>query len=115
MLPEAAIAQGFRRVRYSYHRDFFELLGYPKIAGHFADIWKLCEPHMKDDPHEALVNGREPAYWLPFLEHPNVRSRFLSYVANVIEWEAEGDEKRGRIVLAAKLHEAVREIRLAAG
>ena len=114
VLSEATIAQGFHRVRYSYHRDFFELLGYPKIAAHFADIWELCEPHMADDPHEALVNGREPSYWVPFLEHPRVRSQFLSYISDVLEGEAKGDERRGRRTLAAKLREVVREIRFAA-
>lgn len=111
MLPEAAIAQGFRRVRYSYHRDFFELLGYSDIASQFAGIWELCEPHMKDDPHEDLVNDQEPSYWLPYLEHPNVRLRFFNYLSNVLEQEAVGDEKRGRKVLAAKLREVVESLR----
>jgi len=111
MLPEAAIAQAFRRVQYRYHRDFFELLGHREISAKFADIWALCEPYIKDEPHEAQANGRKPSHWLPYLENENVRLRFFNYLSNVLEGEAEGDEKRGRKVLARKLREVVEDLR----
>ena len=111
MLPESAIAQGFHRVQYRYHQEFFELLGYVKIAAQFGEIWELCEPHMEDDPHEPLVNGREPSDWLPYLEHPKVRHRFLEALSGVLEREAESDERRGRTLLARKLRNVVGTLR----
>ena len=67
MLIECAIAQGFLGVPYRYHRDFFELLGYVKIAAQFGEIWERCEPYMKDEPYKPRVLNQEPSYWLPYL------------------------------------------------
>lgn len=111
MLPESAIAQGFRRVQYRYHRDFFELFGYPEVAAQFGAIWALCEPHMEDEPHEPRVLDQEPSYWLPHLAHPNVRKRFLESLCRVLEREADGDEARGRIELSGKLRAVVSTLR----
>jgi len=111
MLPESAIAQGFHRVQYGYHRDFFKLLGYEAVVAQFGAIWELCEPHMGDEPHEPRVLNQEPSYWLPHLEHPKVRKRFLDSLCHVLEREADGDEARGRMVLAGKLRGVVATLR----
>lgn len=108
---EVALAQAFRRVRYEYHRDFFALLGYSTVATQFEAIWALCEPKMANDPHVALVNEQEPHYWVPLLESPEARKRFFDVLSDVLEQEAQSDEKRGRVHLANLLREVVQEIR----
>jgi len=101
------IARGFKRVRYSYHRDLFKLLGYPDIAAQFDAIWALCEPHMETDPHEPQVLGQEPAHWLPYIDNPT----FYTALIEVLESEAAVDEEKGRTRLASMLRAAVRLIK----
>ena len=107
--PES-IARQFKRVRYSYHRDLFTLLGHPNIAAQFDKIWNLCEPHMETDPHEPLVGGQPPEYWLkewvPHIDNPT----FYATLISVLEAEAVVDEQKGRPQLASMLREVIRLI-----
>jgi len=103
--PEA-IARGFNRVRYSYHRDVFALLGHPEIAAQFDAIWSLCEPHMETDPHDSQVLGQEPKHWLPYIDNPT----FYTTLIEVLESEAAVDEQKGRTRLASMLREAIQLI-----
>ena len=102
------LAKDFKGVWYSYHRDLFALLGEEEISAAFADIWGLCEPYMKGDTlHRPQVQKRPPEYWVGKLD-PGFRAE----LAQVLEDEAEGDEKRGRKVLAKKLRHIVGLLRI---
>jgi len=97
-------AKKLKRVRYSYHRDLFILLNLKDIANIFEKIWKLCEPHMKLDPHLPDVENKSPK---ELSEEIIDLEAFLIDLSDVIEEEALADQNRGRTQLAALLNEAV--------
>jgi hypothetical protein len=119
-----AIARGFWRVEYRYHRDFFELLGRSmpardqagrgrcsEVAEKFAAIWALCERRM-ESPHASLVLNRDPTRWVEVvnaacLVDSSARVRFFIALGGVLEREALWDESQGRSVLARMLREVV--------
>lgn len=106
-----AIAENFRGVEYRFHRNFFELLGHHEVATVFADIWNLCERHMDVGSHKSLADGREPAVWAAEFSDVVKQREFLGCLCAVLESEADGDENRGRRVLAGKLRVAVAMLR----
>ena len=112
MISTAAqsLARSFRRVRYSYHQEFFEHLGEPDVAALFGDIWALCAGHT-DDTHPHHVGNQSAVHWAKLIKiNPDVRATFLETLIEVIKGEAVADEGRGRTVLASKLRAAAAQI-----
>jgi hypothetical protein len=99
-----------RRVRYEFHRELFRLLEMKDLEEHFAAIWRICEPHMEEDPHEATARGMSPQDLADVLDDPQRVHGLLEALWEMLVEEAREDRERGRTLLAARLREVAEVI-----
>ncbi|MEL6348534.1 MAG: hypothetical protein AAFV53_35845 [Myxococcota bacterium] len=109
----ADLGRAFRRVRYDFHASFFDALSqrHPAaapLAGAFADIWTRCRQWATEadlNDHSPTPMGRTPDGLADEMQgwSENTQAAMLAAVKAVIAAEADGDHRRGRTQLSARL------------
>ncbi len=110
----------FRRVRYNFHADFFiqlsqeepDALAVSKVARLFVEVWSLCVRSASTDDldaHLPTVQGLTVEDLMELWKAWNASNRhsFLGGLAETLRAEEAGDARRGRKILAGKLHQVV--------
>ena len=95
-----AMARAFRRVRYDYHRAFFEQLKQEVLRETFEELWSFCvlkASAAELDGHTPTVLGLSPQALAARLKSWSQAEqlRFWDALISTLSLEARGDEKRG--------------------